>query len=84
MPEMDGVDVTRIIRAMPDEKYKLLPIVALTANVVGNVRTMFIESGMTDFLSKPLENMEIERVLQEWLPKEKWSFTLCPNKETKT
>jgi len=71
MPELDGVDVTRIIRAMPEEKFKNLPIVALTANVVGDVRDLFLESGMNDFLSKPLEHHEIERVLLEWLPAEK-------------
>ncbi|MCL2392578.1 MAG: ATP-binding protein [Oscillospiraceae bacterium] len=72
MPEMDGVDVTKMIRALPGEKYSKLPIIALTANVVGDVREMFIESGMSDFLAKPLEHKEIERVLREWLPKEKW------------
>ena len=75
MPEMDGVDATKIIRALPGEKYKRLPIIALTANVVGDVRDLFIKCGMNDFLSKPLEYAEIERVLQEWLPKEKWSET---------
>jgi CheY-like chemotaxis protein len=49
MPEMDGVDVTKNIRALPGEKYKELPIIALTANVVGDVRDMFIKSGMNDF-----------------------------------
>ncbi|MCL1828341.1 MAG: ATP-binding protein [Oscillospiraceae bacterium] len=74
MPEMDGVDATKIIRALPGEKYKKLPVIALTANVVGDVREMFIESGMSDFLSKPLELTEIERTLREWLPEEKWSM----------
>jgi CheY-like chemotaxis protein len=73
MPEMDGVDVTKIVRALPEEKYQKLPIVALTANVVGDVRDMFIKSGMSDFLSKPMENVEMERVLREWLPQEKWN-----------
>ena len=71
MPEMDGIDVTKLIRLMPDEKYKNLPIVALTANVVGDVRDMFIESGMNDFIAKPLASKEIERVLRQWLSKEK-------------
>jgi len=71
MPELDGVDVTKIIRSMPERKYQKLPIVALTANVVGDVRDMFIESGMNDFLAKPLENKEIERVLWEWIQAEK-------------
>ncbi|MDR1930404.1 MAG: response regulator [Treponema sp.] len=73
MPEMDGVDATGIIRALAGEKYARLPIVALTANVVGDVRDMFLQSGMNDFLSKPLESNEIERVLKEWLPRNKWS-----------
>jgi len=74
MPEMDGVDTTKVIRALPDEKFQKLPIIALTANVVGDVRDMFIGSGMNDFLSKPLEANEIERVLREWLPREKWNY----------
>jgi PAS domain S-box-containing protein len=74
MPEMDGVDATRIIRALPGEKYSKLPIVALTANVVGDVRGMFLQSGMNDFLSKPLELDEIERVLMEQLPRDKWEL----------
>jgi len=75
MPEMDGIDVTKYIRALPGKKYKNLPIVALTANVVGDVRDLLIESGMNDFLSKPLDNKEMERILKELLPKNKWSFT---------
>jgi len=73
MPEMDGVDVTRAVRALPGDRFRELPIIALTANVVGDVKDMFIESGMNDFLSKPLEQAEIERVLRKWLPQEKWA-----------
>ncbi len=71
MPVMDGVDTTRLIRALGEEKFARMPIVALTANVVGDVRDMFLENGMNDFLSKPLEFDEIERVLAQWLPPEK-------------
>jgi CheY-like chemotaxis protein len=74
MPEVDGVDATKMIRALPGERYKKIPIVALTANVVGDVRDMFLESGMNDFLSKPLEVEEMERVLRRWLPPDKWSL----------
>jgi PAS domain S-box-containing protein len=74
MPEMDGVDATRLIRALPGEKYAQLPIVALTANVVGDVRGMFLQSGMNDFLAKPIGIPELELVLKEWLPSDKWSL----------
>jgi PAS domain S-box-containing protein len=73
MPDMDGVDTTKVIRRLGDDKYKKLPIIALTANVVGDARDMLLQSGMNDFLSKPMEYKEIEKVLREWLPKDKWS-----------
>jgi CheY-like chemotaxis protein len=73
MPEMDGLDATRIIRSMPEEKFRKLPIVALTANAIGDAREMLLKGGMNDFLAKPLEVREIERVLQEWLPPAKLS-----------
>ena len=55
MPEMDGVEATGIIRQMEGEYYKKLPIIALTANAVSGVREMFIESGLNDFIAKPIE-----------------------------
>ncbi|MDL2235148.1 response regulator [Christensenellaceae bacterium OttesenSCG-928-L17] len=73
MPEMDGVDTTKIIRKLPAEACRNVPIVALTANVVGDVKDMFLENGMNDFLSKPIDQREVERVLKDVLPKEKWS-----------
>ncbi|MGF6990258.1 PAS domain S-box-containing protein [Lachnospiraceae bacterium PM6-15] len=79
MPEIDGVDATKMIRAMDGKKYQTLPIVALTANVIGDVRNMFMENGLNDFLSKPLDMGELERVLQQWLPKDKWSFSETTN-----
>ena len=71
MPEMDGVEATKIIREMNDEYYKKLPIVALTANAVSGVREMFIESGFNDFIAKPIELAALDRVLKKWLPAEK-------------
>jgi len=73
MPDMDGVDTTKEIRKLGDEKYTKLPIIALTANVVGDTRDTLLESGMDDFLSKPMEYKEIEKVLRKWLPVDKWS-----------
>ena len=71
MPEMDGIDVTSIIRCMPQEKYQKLPIIALTANVVGDMRDIFLQSGMNGFLSKPLDQNKVEILFKEFLPSEK-------------
>lgn len=66
MPEMDGVEATRIIREMGFEK---LPVIALTANVVGGAREMLIQAGMNDFISKPIDQDAFNRLLAKWLPR---------------
>ncbi|MBQ5320027.1 MAG: response regulator [Oscillospiraceae bacterium] len=70
MPEMDGVEATKLIREMEGDYYKKLPIIALTANAVNGVREMFIESGLNDFIAKPIELSALDRVLKTWLPQE--------------
>jgi HPt (histidine-containing phosphotransfer) domain-containing protein len=68
---MDGVEATALIRALPDEKYGKLPIIALTANAVQGAREMFLSNGFNDFISKPINSHELVRVLEAWLPPEK-------------
>lgn len=70
MPEIDGVEATKIIRSKSDEYYQKLPIIALTANAVNGVRETFIASGMNDFIAKPIELSALDRALKTWLPKE--------------
>ena len=70
MPEMDGIDTTVAIRKL-GEKYKQLPIVALTANAVGSVREVFKAEGLDDFLAKPIEVSKLNAILQKWIPKDK-------------
>ena len=67
MPGMDGAEATRRLRASGHDK---LPIIALSANAVEGVRERFIEAGMNDFISKPIEPDELNRVLMRWLPAE--------------
>ncbi len=71
MPEMDGIDATSAIRALPDAYYKELPIIALTANALVGARELFINEGMNDFLAKPIEMSKLNEVLLRWIPKEK-------------
>ena len=67
MPDMDGVEATKIIR----EIYANLPIIALTANAVSGVKEMFFSNGFNDFLSKPIDTINLNSILEKWLPKEK-------------
>ncbi len=71
MPEMDGIDATVAIRKCEGEYFANLPIVALTANAIVGTRELFIQEGMNDFLSKPIEINKLNDILTRWLPKEK-------------
>ena len=67
MPEMDGLETTKHIRAL-DKKNASVPVVALTANAITGVEQMFLDNLMDDFLSKPLELTQLNRCLRKWLP----------------
>lgn len=71
MPVMDGIEATRRIRGFEGDKYKKIPIIALTANAVTGARETYAEAGMDGFVGKPIELKEICEVLRKWLPAEK-------------
>lgn len=70
MPVMDGIEVTNNIRSRPGPN-RNCPIIALTANVVNDMRSYYIKCGMDDFVGKPIDRAELSRVLMQWLPPEK-------------
>lgn len=70
MPEMDGVETTRVIRRLLGNNGQV-PIIALTANAVEGTAEMFISEGMNDLVAKPIEMRVIVSKLQKWLPPEK-------------
>ncbi|MCP5041318.1 MAG: response regulator [bacterium] len=62
MPVLDGWAATELIRNMP-EKGAQVPVIAMTATAVPKERTRCAEVGMNDFISKPIEASELERVV---------------------
>jgi PAS domain S-box-containing protein len=66
MPKMDGLEATRIIRALPEWKSK--PIVAITANAFTEDRLACAKAGMNDFITKPMTPNILYTVLLKWLP----------------
>jgi CheY-like chemotaxis protein len=65
MPEMDGCETTRRIRAHP--RLKGIPVLALTANAAPGAREQCLASGMNDFLTKPVETPAMFRSLSRWV-----------------
>jgi CheY-like chemotaxis protein/anti-sigma regulatory factor (Ser/Thr protein kinase) len=63
MPEMDGVETTKILREMGYSR----PIVALTANAVMGQAEMFLSNGFDDFISKPIDIRELNAVLNKMI-----------------
>nr|WP_294511408.1 ATP-binding protein [uncultured Rhodopila sp.] len=62
MPVMDGIEATLRIRALP-VPLSDVPIVALTADAVREHREAYMQAGLSDFLTKPIEWHEVEAVL---------------------
>ncbi len=71
MPEMDGVETTKVIRGLPGERFRSMPIIALSANAVRGAKELFVEAGMNDFVAKPIEMRIMDRTLRRWLPEHK-------------
>jgi CheY-like chemotaxis protein len=65
MPEMDGLEATKVIRAMEREDAKRIPIVALTANTFDEDVQLSIQAGMNVHLTKPVDSEVLLRVLGE-------------------
>jgi PAS domain S-box-containing protein len=59
MPEMDGYSATRAIRAMEDPYFRTIPIIALTASAMMDVKDRVFLIGMSDYLTKPFNPKEL-------------------------
>ena len=67
MPEMDGYDATKQIRALDIQNAKTIPIIAMTANVFREDIERCIESGMNGHIGKPIDFQEVLKRLKQYL-----------------
>ena len=68
MPEMDGIETMRRLKMLAARTGATMRVVAFTANVISSAREAFIKEGFSEFLSKPVEIAELERVIKRILP----------------
>lgn len=82
MPEMDGIETYREIRRMWKNGEALMtqkntPFLILTANAIVGAREMYLNEGFDDYISKPVDATNLERILRKYLPK-KYFVSLEP------
>jgi CheY-like chemotaxis protein len=70
MPQMNGLEATRAIRALERERGGHVPIVAMTAHAMKGAREECLQAGMDAYLSKPVQMAELVHVVEE--------LTRCP------
>jgi CheY-like chemotaxis protein len=91
MPEMDGFEATRAIRAREAQQHpeksassfttpRRLPIIAMTANAMKGDRELCLEAGMDDYITKPIKPDTLKTVLERWVfEQEAWGqFSIPP------
>ena len=67
MPEMDGLEATRQIRAADRSEVARIPIIALTANAMQGDQERCLSAGMDDYLAKPVKPVDLAAALDRWL-----------------
>ena len=68
MPEMDGYQATQLIRAMNDPYFKTMPILALSASAMMEVKEKTKSSGFNGFITKPFQPQELKEKILEFVP----------------
>ncbi len=65
MPEMDGYETTGVIRS--DDRFKDLPIIAMTAHAMAGDREKCLKAGMNDHIAKPIDSDDLLAVVGPWI-----------------
>ena len=71
MPEMTGTEAFHNIRNTPDGASRDVPVVCLTADAVIGAKERYLSEGFSDYLTKPIDNFALEKMLMKYLPEDK-------------
>jgi len=67
MPKMSGVETFAKLRELPNFH---IPTIALTANAISGMKEKYLKDGFNDYLAKPIDKLELNRILEKFLTKE--------------
>lgn len=70
MPRMDGIETLKRMKELKDSRCVGVPVIALTSNALAGSKEFYVEAGFDDYLSKPIKQDKLEKMLYERLPKE--------------
>ena len=69
MPDMDGIELMHVLKKL--EAFNVPPIVCLTANALVGTKEAYLKEGFDDFISKPVDLIELDKVIHKFLGKKK-------------
>ena len=75
MPKLSGTETLHLLQEIPEFDTR---VIALTANAIEGMRDKYIKEGFADYLAKPIEKIELERVFRKYLNNEKKSISFAP------
>ena len=71
MPGMDGIETLNAMKKMKSSPNINTPVISLTANAISGAREEYISIGFNDYLTKPINSVQLEKLILEYLPEEK-------------
>ena len=76
MPMMDGSEALNLIKSQKDSLNKETPIICMTADAIIGAKERYIAEGFSDYLTKPIDSKELEKMLIKYLPEDKVTLAL--------
>lgn len=74
MPGMDGTEAMRRIKEDPGGVNADTPFICLTADAISGARERYLSEGFNDYLTKPIDSGQLEKMIETWLPSEKLEY----------
>ncbi len=71
MPQKDGIGTLRELRALENNQNRNKPAICLTANAIAGAKELYLQEGFADYLPKPINSTELEKLLLFYLPQDK-------------